>query len=75
MHFCSSLLMYFHSGSDTQHLASLISGKSVNLDCGNERSYGRLSTTERRGCDLQSRTVTLMNSSRPGKNSDKADAV
>jgi endonuclease YncB( thermonuclease family) len=26
----------------TQHLASMISGKSVNLDCENERSYGRL---------------------------------
>jgi len=26
----------------TQHLAELLSGKSVNLDCENERSYGRL---------------------------------
>lgn len=26
----------------TQHLSSLISDKSVSLDCGNERSYGRL---------------------------------
>ena len=26
----------------TQHIASLISGQSVSLDCGSERSYGRL---------------------------------
>jgi len=76
MHFCSGLLMYFQFGVDPQHVASLFSGKLVNLDCANQRRLTcKILLPNSEDVGHQSRAVTLMNSSGTGENSDKAHSA